>query len=385
MPELLYFLARDPAPAVRKAVARNRNTPRQADLLLALDEVPEIRTLVAQKITSQIQTLSQKDSAQIWQLTISVLEALARDDIPRVRRLIAETAHGIAKVPVTIMTSLSRDREPEVAVPALGYVGQIPDEDLVEIVARAPDQRVIGAVANRPAIGATVTAAVVEHGDQPAIAVLLRNKTANIAPQTLEKVVDRAPPVEAWHEPLVTRPNLTEAAAIRLASFVADKLVQFLQGRPELDAETNATIVTLAQQRREMPAVVATPPAAPENVDAPLARARRLYASGTLGEDLVMEAFGTDQDFVIAALSLRSRLPPAVVNKILVSHSAKGLTALSWKAGYTMRLAFQMQVRLAHLPPKARMSATTGGGYPLTPEEMEWQLEFFRTLVPAGM
>ncbi|MGB8840999.1 MAG: hypothetical protein WCC64_07985, partial [Aliidongia sp.] len=34
LPELLYFLARDPVPAVRLAVARNRATPRQADLLL---------------------------------------------------------------------------------------------------------------------------------------------------------------------------------------------------------------------------------------------------------------------------------------------------------------------------------------------------------------
>ncbi|MGB8841485.1 MAG: DUF2336 domain-containing protein, partial [Aliidongia sp.] len=186
------------------------------------------------------------------------------------------------------------------------------------------------------------------------------------------------PLIEAWHEPLVQRPALSAAAAIRLASFVADRLVRMLQSRADLDPATTQAIATLLQDHPTLHPTA-------EAGTSPLARARSHYANGTLSEDVLVAALGLDQDFVIAALALRSRLPPAVVNKILVSHSAKGLTALSWKAGYTMRLALQLQIRLARLPPKARLNPNQGGSYPLTPEEMAWQIEFFQSLVPAGM
>jgi uncharacterized protein (DUF2336 family) len=385
LPELLYFLARDPAPAVRLAIARNRATPRQADLLLALDEVPEIRTLVAEKIAGEVQAHSRAETAQFWQVTVAVLEALAHDDLASVRALVAEMARGLERMPAGLVTQLGRDRVAEVAVPALGYPGAIPDDDLVEIVAEAPDPRIVGAVARRPAIGPRVCEKIVESGDAAAIRILLENRTAEITGPVLDGVVERAPPVEAWHEPLVRRPMLSAASAMRLAGFVADRLVRMLQSRDDLDPETSRAIATLLQDR-PWPA---DPPRAAdmsgEAGDSPLARARAHYARGTLSEDVIGNALGLDQDFVIAAFSLRARLAPAVVNKILVSHSAKGLTALSWKAGYTMRLALQLQIRLARLPPKARLNANSGGSYPLTPDEMEWQIEFFQSLVPAGM
>jgi uncharacterized protein (DUF2336 family) len=266
-------------------------------------------------------------------------------------------------------------------VPALGYVGRIDDPDLVRIVEDAPSQRVIGAVAGRPAIGPRVAEAVVERGDAPSIAVLLGNQTAQIPPDTLDRVVDRAPPNEPWHAPLVARPQLSDGAALRLASFVADKLVQVLKARPDLDPETNTAISIVVEKRGEPLEQVV-----PEVVDTegPLARARKLLARGDLIEDKVIEQLGADTAFVIAALSLRARIPAPVVQKILSSHSAKALTALAWKAGYSMRLSTQLQLRVARLPPKARLAAAVGGNFPLSEAEMKWQIEFFGTLVPNG-
>ena len=384
-PELLFFLARDRSPEVRAAVAAHRRTPRQADLLLALDEQPEIRTLIAEKIASQSQELSSHDAVQLWQLTVQVLEALARDDVPRVRQLVAETARGIAAVPSRLMTELGRDRTSSVAVPALGFVGQIADVDLVQIVEHAPHEDVIGAVARRPAIGPSVADAVVEHGSPPTVAILLSNQDATVSPATLDRVVDRSPPIEIWHEPLVGRPQLTDGAAVRLASFVAERLVQVLQSRPDLDPETNAAIEIIIHERAIVPGTMPTTTVTADvDDDHPVSRARRLYATGLLNEDAVMEALDSDRDFLVAALSLRSKQPPAVVAKILASHSAKGLTALAWKSGLTMRLALQLQLRVAHLPPKARLIAGAGGIFPLSAADLEWQIEFFRSLVPTG-
>jgi uncharacterized protein (DUF2336 family) len=384
-PELLFFLARDRSPEVRAAIAAHRNTPRQADLLLALDEQPEIRTLIAEKIASQSKELATTTAAQLWQLTVQVLEALARDNLPQVRQLVAETARGIPAMPRHLMTELGRDRTSAVAVPALGFVGSIADDDLVQIVEHAPDEAVIGAVARRPAIGPAVADAVVEHGSPPSIAILLSNHQATLTPATLDRVVDSAAPVEIWHEPLIGRPQLTDTAAVRLASFVADKLLQVLQSRPDLDPETNAAIEIIIHEREVVPGTSPVTMVTTEiDENHPVTRARRLFATGLLNEDAILEVLDTDRDFLIAALSLRSKLPPAVVAKILASHSAKGLTALTWKAGFTMRLATQLQLRVAHLPPKARLIPGNGGTFPLSAAELEWQIEFFRTLVPAG-
>ena len=55
-PELLYFFATDSAPEVRHAVARNDGTPLQADLLLATDEMPQIRSDMGMKVCRLLPT-----------------------------------------------------------------------------------------------------------------------------------------------------------------------------------------------------------------------------------------------------------------------------------------------------------------------------------------
>src|SRR5579871_264687 len=115
-PELLYFLARDVSPLVRTAVAAHPATPRQADLILALDESPDIRLLIAEKVTQQVRSIAHDEAALLWQLTVSVLEALSRDDLVRVRQLVAETARELEKLPRQIAVALAKDAEAGVAV-----------------------------------------------------------------------------------------------------------------------------------------------------------------------------------------------------------------------------------------------------------------------------
>jgi uncharacterized protein (DUF2336 family) len=368
-PELLYFLARDSSASVRAAVAAHASTPRQADLILALDESPDVRTRIAEKVASQIASIPADDGAQLWQLTVSILEALSRDDLTRVRQLVAETARGLEKLPKAVAFTLAKDREPDVAVPALSYPGRFEDEELVEIVNSAQDQRIIGAVAQRPRIGARVADAVVEAGDDRSIALLLGNQSAEIDPATLDRVIERAPKTTAWHEPLVKRADLHQGAVAKLSGFVSHTLADLLRARPEAQAPAPRPAPA-----EPVAVEVITP------VEDPLARARRLLADKRLNEDAIVDALGIDQDFVIAALALKSQLAPAIVQKILASHSAKGLTALAWKAGCTMRLSLQLQTRIGRLPPKARLSAGIGS-WPMTQDEMAWQIEFFQTLV----
>jgi hypothetical protein len=73
-------------------------------------------------------------------------------------------------------------------------------------------------------------------------------------------------------------------------------------------------------------------------------------------------------------------LAAPVVRRIFGSSNAKAITALAWKANYSMALAVALQagpggIAADHvLPPR-------NGGYPLSDSDMEWQLEL--SLAPA--
>jgi len=48
-----------------------------------------------------------------------------------------------------------------------------------------------------------------------------------------------------------------------------------------------------------------------------------------------------------------------------------------WRSGFSMGLAEQLQLRLGRISPDAMMRAANGGGFPMTDEELDWQIEFF--------
>ena len=82
-------------------------------------------------------------------------------------------------------------------------------------------------------------------------------------------------------------------------------------------------------------------------------------------------------EFVTRALTFMTGLTPAVVNKVIAAQSAKGVTALAWKAGLGMRFGIKLQTRLARIAPKDVLNAKNGTDYPMTPKEMEWMIDFF--------
>ncbi len=107
-------------------------------------------------------------------------------------------------------------------------------------------------------------------------------------------------------------------------------------------------------------------------------RARKAHAAGKLDEDMVAAALTqSDRGFVLAALSLRGNVPMEAVDKIIGGQSARGVTALCWRAKLSMRLCRQIQLRIANIPPTAVLNARDGTHYPMSDSEMVWQLEFF--------
>ena len=77
-PEILYFLAEDPSPDVRRHIARNENTPVQADRLLARDDDESVRQDLAGKLARLAPQLSAAAQEETQRFVLETLEKQAR-------------------------------------------------------------------------------------------------------------------------------------------------------------------------------------------------------------------------------------------------------------------------------------------------------------------
>ncbi|MDK9721326.1 MAG: DUF2336 domain-containing protein [Rhodospirillales bacterium] len=388
MPEILYYLAGDPLAEVRRGIAKNPSTPPQANLLLAKDADEDVRSDLALKIAKLAPGLGPDEQDRIRRITYETLETLARDQLPRVRRIIAETLKDVANAPPDIIRKLARDAEIAVAGPVLECSPVLTDDDLLEIISSGPIKGALAAISRRAGVGAEVADVIAKSDDVEAIAVLLGNRSAQIREETLDRLIERAPDIEMWHAPLVQRPHLSARAVGRIARFVADNLLDVLKTRSDLPEEVMADVerevkkriedetqqIELRQPRRKGAAGNGA------NAD-PLAELKQLHAVGKLEEADVAKALAAGKiEMVSGALAVRAGLTLEVVKKAIETQSAKGMVALVFKAGLGMDLSQQLQSKLSRVPPSGLLRARNGQ-CPLSPEEVDWQIDFFKSLV----
>ncbi len=397
-PELLYYLATDKRPEVRREISNNPATPRQADLLLVNDQDVTVRSNLALKIARIAPDLPPERQDQIERMTLDILESLARDQATEVRAILSEQLKCEPNAPSRIIGMLARDVEMSVCGPVLRNSPILSEEDLLEIVFGGPPGGALAAIAERHPVPPMLSDAIADSQDVNAVTVLLKNSSAQIREETLDRIIERAPAHEVWHEPLVRRPHLPPRAAARLACFVADSLLQALRTRTDLGPMASRQIADVVRNRlisqsgqedgATEPSARAgssepssAKPAAEEEVKAqesPVNKARRLKKDGKLDEAVITNAL-TDGDrvFALAALAELAGTSVTNVDRVLASHSARGVTALVWRAGLTMRLARQVQLRLAQIPPNKVLNPAHGTDYPMNERDLRWQLEFF--------
>lgn len=365
-PELLYFLSEDADVAVRRAVAENPHTPRQADVVLGRDPDAGVRCLLARKIVGE--GLGDDDRSQLWRMGFTILETLMRDSSVRVRRSLADAVRHMFHVPHDIAAGLARDPERRVAAPVLRHSPVLTDDDLVDIVKDGADDWAQQAIASRENVSERVSAALVEAGATPTVTRLLKNDAADIGDPSLEAIVERAADVEAWHEPLVKRPRLPLGLARKIAGFVKAPLKAALAARTEKAENDPARSSAVGWS-------------APEEkgngrYETPKERALRLHGEKKLNDAVIEMALNANErEFVMAAIALRAGVPLWGVERIVDGRSAKGVTALSWKAGIRMRFAIELQRRLARVAPSSVIHARDGFDYPFSEEDMQGRLD----------
>lgn len=368
LPEILYFLVKDPEAAVRCAVAENPATPAKAGPLLARDEDAGVRCALARKLVGD--GLDAPRRRDMWRMGFTILETLMRDQVVRVRRVLAEAFASPADAPREIVLALARDRAREVAAPVLQHSPVLTDQDVLTIVSDGAPDWAQEAIARRETISHAVSDVLTTAGSVPAIARMIDNRSADIAEPTMERIVDRAIEVPEWQGPLVARPKLSQGVLKRLASVVAAPLLGALRQRGDLEPATAADIDRTVSCRKGEPL--------PGRGESPAQRARRMQKAKTLNDGAIAVALENgDHSFVIEALALRAGLPAPHVRRMIVVRNGKTMMALAWKAGLSARFAMDMQRSLAHIPPPSLVNARDGLDFPFTPAEMTKHLALF--------
>jgi len=378
--EILYFLATDESPEVRRTVAANAAAPRQTHTLLAQDKNEEVRFGLAEKLARIAPDLSDDERDKLRQSTHESLSLLAKDEISKVRQILSDTLKDVTNAPPDVIKSLAMDSELAIAGPILEFSPVLNDDDLIEIISLGTAKGGVNAISKRQGVGEGVSEAIVATNDEEAIADLLGNDTAQIREQTLDDLIEKADSIELWHAPLVSRPKLSSGAATRLAQFVADSLFEKLTARDDLDDETLEAVKSMVRHR-----ISAEGQGDGQDflkIDPPIEVAQRLMAAERLDHNVISKALEVnDYPFVFAALIVRARVDVKVASKIFSSHSAKGVTALVWKAGLSAQVAVMAQQRMAAIAPTDIVNTISSGGYAMSDDEMDWQLSYFDSRV----
>ncbi len=385
-PEILYFLAEDSDPGVRRHIAGNERTPAKAHSLLVHDADEGVRVELASRIARLAPGLTADEQDRVRRATYDVLDKLARDQVVRVRQILAEALKDVADAPPEVIRRLAHDSEIVVSGPILEFSPVLTDEDMLEIIESTTLSGALSAISRRASVSESVSEAIASSRDVSAISFLLSNPSAQIREETLDHLVELAPDILSWHEPLVTRPGLPIRAASLLAHFVADNLLRVLTNRKDLDPATAEAVSKVVRRRIDE----APPPPPPEPKEGEeesefswrhelieaYNKAKKLLAAGKLDEGRLARALAEgDELFVAAAIGARAKVAPEWVMTALDAKTPKGIIALAWKADLSPTFSVEMQTSLAHLPSSKVMRPTPEGLFPMSEADMEWQIE----------
>jgi uncharacterized protein (DUF2336 family) len=373
-PEILWALARDPSVTVRASLALNPALPEQVSAILATDTDARVRTILNRKLATLTPSLSGEARDRMQQDAVANLTAMVADAALRVRISLADSVKHLPDGPRDIVLRLAHDPAVMVCEPVIRFSPMLTQDDLITLIATGPPPLTIKAVASRPKINSSVSDAVVGTGDSVAICALLANPTAQIRETTLDSLAAQSEEQTDWQAPLVRRPHLPARAQRLLSEIVTGHLLETLAARPDLDPRVAQSVRSALQPGRPAQSSV---PMAQAGAQMALARAQQLQQAGQLDDNAIVEALRRNASKEAAAmLAVKADVPLAVIERACALRSAKGIVALAWKAELTAQTAVVLQVALAHLQPDLILRAGEDKTFPLSADEMRWQLAF---------
>lgn len=251
---------------------------------------------------------------------------LLDDASPLVRRALADALAASPSAPPAIVLALAAD-QPQIAAPVLALSPLFIDADLVDAVAAGVGS-VQAAVASRVSLPRSVAAAIAEVGSAEACLVLLENSGADIAPFSIDRIVERYGHLGAIREALLAREDIAPPTRLTLVAKLSETLAGFVTARAWLDAEHAQRVAREACEKATL--VLAA--------DAPTTQMRplihHLRVSGQLTAGLILRALLSGNVVLFEeALAELADMPVERVSALVHDSGNAALRALFDRAG----------------------------------------------------
>jgi uncharacterized protein (DUF2336 family) len=248
------------------------------------------------------------------------------DSSPLVRIALARALAFSEDAPLVVILGLASD-QPQVAGWVLQHSPLMVDGDLVDAAA-AGDTATQLAIANRGALTHAVSAAIAEVGAPEACLVLVENPSAEIAPLSLDRIVERFGHLAAIREALLARDDLPAPTRQALVTKLSETLAGFVTAREWLEAERAERVTREACEK----ATVTLAAISPRGEVQPLIE--HLRASGQLNAGLILRALLSGNIALFEhALADLSGLPLTRVSALVHDQRSASLRALYERAG----------------------------------------------------
>lgn len=200
-------------------------------LALARSRTGDDRQRLLLAITSLCET--NPPAEEISEVLGEVLLMLARQVERDVRRTLAERLATADWAPHDLITMLALD-EIDIARPILAASPLLRDDDLIVILVQATIEHQIE-VARRPSLSGRVADAIIEQAEPATLTALASNRTAEISPDGVRRLVEHSRRIAALRAPLTRHPRLTDVLAEQLYQWVGTALRQAIGARFELN------------------------------------------------------------------------------------------------------------------------------------------------------
>lgn len=261
------------------------------------------------------------------QLAEAIVTALARDAEVMVREALALHLKDTPALPRGIALRLARDVA-TVATPLLQFSPVFTEADLIELV-QAVSPLHQSAIAGRRSVPAALADALVTHGAEPAVAVLINNRGAQLNTPMMERALDRFPDSRNVGEALARHPQLPPKFAARLIAQVSDAVREALVSRYQIPPAMAADTMMQLRERclLGLTGDGAEPPALADLV-------ADLQKRGQLSATLVLRALaGGDLAFFEQGLAQIAGISLGNARLLIHDPGRRGLAAIYQRCG----------------------------------------------------
>jgi uncharacterized protein (DUF2336 family) len=250
---------------------------------------------------------------------------LLDDPSPLVRRALADVFAASQDAPPVVIHALAND-QPEIAMAILALSPMLQEADLIDLVATAQPSAQT-AIASRAMLPRSLAAAIAEVGCAQACLALLENSDADIAPFSIDRVVERFGHLAAIREPVLARADLPMATRQALLAKLSHTLAGFVAGRQWLGPEHAEDAAREACEKATVALAADTP------YDEVGELVQHLRASGQLTAGMILRALLSGNVVLFEeALADLSGVPIDRVTSYIHDRNMSGFSALYRKA-----------------------------------------------------